>query len=180
MGSSSAAPVTIPGPTFARTRTTFAHHEADWRLCGFEECLSTVRLRLRRLSLGFMKGFGNAKNTPALVQKRGLRLEYRTHRLWLRAIFSAPKGVDKQIGRARGPVLPSPDPISSGALASRCSPRRLETLESDRDPTDVREHVGRQIGADGRVDTGEDGIADLSKTPLDDTDDFFMGAYGGK
>jgi hypothetical protein len=45
LGSSSAAPVTIPGPSFERMRKIFGHHESSVRGSNFGESLRTAHLR---------------------------------------------------------------------------------------------------------------------------------------
>jgi hypothetical protein len=47
LGSSSAAPVTIPGPIFERTRKTFGYHESNARAPNFGESLRIARWRSR-------------------------------------------------------------------------------------------------------------------------------------
>lgn len=45
---------------------------------------------------------------------------------------------------------------------------------------DVREHLGRQVGTDGRIDTGVYGISQISETPLYSAGDLFVRAHGSE
>jgi hypothetical protein len=70
LGSSSAAPVTIPGPIFERTRKTFGHHESNARGPNFGESLRIARLRSGILAMEDYLTKAVLRRTRLILRKR--------------------------------------------------------------------------------------------------------------